>query len=242
MKARKTLSGILFGAGCAFTFIGLLSLLLPCVDNAQLKLVLASFDQSSDHPLVSLMNKGMSYALHNGWQVLFFGLILLAIGLVLLLIFTREPKRPEHRESFGTPAPYMPQWEPAAPSEPEINPFASAPLWEHQFAPAKQQEPERDNLFSAFGGPMLEPNRIEETPAPVFARDAYARPAEEKPAPVTEPAPEPVKPAPVAQPSVYSFTSEPSKPEPVYTPNEEPNEPTMLSSRIRSTVGRKREW
>lgn len=84
---------------------------------------------------------------------------------------------------------------------------------------------------------MLEPNRIEEskTPAPSLVYDAYARPAEEKPVPAAEPAP-------VAQVTVQPAASKPDKSEPVYTPNEEPNEPTMLSSRIRSTVGRKREW
>jgi len=239
MKVRRTLSGILFGIGCAFTFIGLLALLLPCVENPQLGLVLASFDLPSEHPVVSLMNRGMSYALHNGWQVLFCGLILLAVGLIFLLIFTREPKRTSRGESFGSPAPasYVPQWEQPSSPAPETNPFATAALWEHQFAPAKKQEPESENPFSVFGGPMLEPNRIEEskTPAPSLVYDAYARPAEEKPIPAAEPAP-------AAQPPVQSAASQPVKPEPVYTPNEESNEPTMLSSRIRSTVGRKREW
>ena len=30
--------------------------------------------------------------------------------------------------------------------------------------------------------------------------------------------------------------------EPVYTPNEEPDAPVQISSRIRSTMGRHREW
>lgn len=246
MKVRRTLSGILFGAGCAFTFIGLLALLLPCVDNPQLSLVLASFDLPSEHPVVSLMNQGMSYALHNGWQVLFVGLAMLAVGLILLLIFTREPKRSKPRETFGNSVlAYVPEWETPQPSGFETNPFATAALWEHQFAPAKKQEPENESSFTVFGGPMLEPNRIDDEPAPVFTSEVYARPAAaHDPQPVEKPHEEvsaPAKPVPLHEP-VIPAPAVPVKPDPVYTPNEEPNEPTMLSSRIRSTVGRRRDW
>ena len=139
---------------------------VKALDNAQLKLVLASFDQSSDHPLVSLMNKGMSYALHNGWQVLFFGLILLAIGLVLLLIFTREPKRPEHRESFGTPAPYMPQWEPAAPSEPEINPLPALRCGSISLLPQSSRSLNATISSPPLAAPCWSPTALKKRPLP----------------------------------------------------------------------------
>lgn len=250
MKLRRTLGGILFGVGCAFAFIAVLALFLPSVENDQLKLVLASFDMKSEHPVVNVMNQGMSYALHNGWQMLLFAGILMVVGL-LLLLFSREPEPEPYRRPEPQP---MPQWESAPAFEPESNPFASAALWENQFAPAKRQETRTENPFPVYGGPMLDKNRIEDTPAYAFAPDLYTRPAEEerKPAaPVHAPAAQPVSlfekrgSAPAAMPAMEKpqIAAEPeAKPEVVYTPNEEPEEPVMLSSRIRSTMGRKREW
>ena len=259
MKLRRTLGGILFGVGCAFAFIALLALVLPSFENDQLKLVLASFDMESDNTVVDLMNRGMSYALHNGWQVLLFAAVLMVVGLLLLLLFTREPQRTAQsavyqRPMYEEPAP---QWEAPVRTEPEANPFASAALWEHQFAPARRSAAEPENPFPVYGGPMLERNRIDDAPAYAFTPDAYARPAEpaaeEQPVPVQPPkAAEPVSlfekrgGAPAAVPAMGKAQlkpeTEPEKDEPVYTPNEEPEEPNMISSRIRSTIGRRREW
>lgn len=257
MKLRRTLGGILFGVGCAFAFIALISLILPSVENDQLKLVLASFDMEADHPVVDLMNRGMSYALHNGWQVLIFSAVLMAAGLLMLLLFNSKPQRAPVQDPYRRPEAAQPpvQWESPASSEPQANPFASAALWEHQFAPAKRQAAEPENPFPVYGGPMLERNRIDAEPSYAFAPEQhYARPAEaEEPKPEVkhEPVNEPVSlfekrgASPAAAPMLEKpqITAEvEKKPEPVYTPNEDPEEPVMLSSRIRSTIGRRREW
>lgn len=267
MKIRKTIGGILFGLGCALTFIGLIALILPTIENDQLKLVLASFDTPSDHLVVSLMNSGMSFAMHNGWKVLICGAVTLIIGLLLFTLFTREPKPDPRPAPYQRPAPVRePIWESQFSSpERQPNPFADLALWDQQFAPQKSQQ--QEHAFTAFGGPMLEPNRIEDEPVYRFAADAYARPVEAAPQadvpveaayePVNADLP-PIPPAPVLQPvapvaavqmeKAGAFSSAPAadpvpekKAEPVYTPNEEPDEPIQISSRIRSTMGKHRD-
>ena len=268
MKVRRTLSGILFGLGCALTFIGLLALILPAIANEQLRLVLASFEAPSDNPVVQLMNSGMSFALRHSWQVLFTGAALLVIGLICFILFSREKKRIPQQEPYQRPAslPSQPLWE--QPEAPRPNPFADLALWDQQFAPAKKQEIASENPFSVYGGPMLERNRVEDVPAYSFTPEVYARPVEPEPIsqsePVAQPLPimETVQPsaaapilpqasAPLTPPSLSAQSSMPiapppapaaEKPEPVYTPNEEPDAPVQISSRIRSTMGRHREW
>jgi len=257
MKLRRTLSGILFGLGCAFTFIGLLALILPCVANDQLRLVLASFEIPSSNPAVSLINSGMSFALRHSWQVLFAGAAALIIGLFLFILFSREKKEAPESYRRPEPPPQDPIWEQPAPCADRPNPFADMALWDQQFAPARRQEAADENPFSAFGGPMLERNRVEpeQEQAYSFSPELYARPAQavpqEKPAPTepqvvsvweARPAPAPLAP-PVLDASVQPAAPKvPEKTEPVYTPNEEPDAPVQISSRIRSTMGRHREW
>lgn len=266
MKVRRTLSGILFGLGCALTFIGLLALILPAVANDQLHLVLASFDAPSDNPIVRLMNSGMSYALHHGWQVLFAGAAMLVVGLILFTLFSREKKSPPRQEPYRRPAPVQPEpiWEQPVSASVRPNPFADMALWDQQFAPAKKQAPAAENPFSAYGGPMLERNRVEDAPTYSFSPEAYVRPVEpeQMPEPECEPVKADIAPAPAIEipaapqpltPPALSSVSAPlmrapqppatvEKPEPVYTPNEEPDAPVQISSRIRSTMGRHREW
>lgn len=266
MKVRRTLSGILFGVGCALTFIGLLTLILPAVANDQLQLVLASFESPSENPIVQLMNSGMSFALHHSWQVLFTGAALLVVGLICFILFSREKKRIPQQEPYKRPAaaPSEPLWEQPAPEPARPNPFADMALWDQQFAPVKRQEIPDENPFSVYGGPLLERNRIEEIPAYTFTPEAYTRPVEPEPVQQPEPAVDPLPVMETVQPLTMPSASAPltppvlsaesripltppsppasEKPEPVYTPNEEPDAPVQISSRIRSTMGRHREW
>lgn len=299
MKVRKALSGILLGLGCAIAFIGLLALVLPAIPNEQLHLVLASFDMPSSHPLVSGMNRGMSYALHNGWQVLFWGLFLLMIGVALFVFFSvREPRRRDASAPSRTSEaafPSQPLWEPTP--EPRPNPFADMAKWD-SFAPLNPGVQETSFAFARYRSPLLEPNRVEEVPVseqipfesdPTPDANPFIRPAE-VPAPdilgerdsVPEPKDDPFEhpasrpdddpsfqstwePAlkPLAKPelpqapdvssdhmtfgrslvrSTFPQPESPASPEaePTYTPNEE--DPAQPSSRIRSTMGRHREW
>lgn len=246
MKLRRTLSGFLLGLGCAVAFIGFLALILPAIPNNQLRLVLASFEMSSSHWLVSAVNTGMSFALRHGWQVLFLGLAMLLLGVLLFLLFSRDATGDHRREEESVPT--QPLWEPQPFQRP--NPFADLARWD-AYAPAEPNaQPES---FARFSSPLLERNRFEEA-------DAYRPPAvEPQPAAQVEPEPEPLlRPAaalPASDPeetvhmtfgrsmvrsSFPLSASTEVESEPAYTPNEE--EPPQPSPRIRSTMGRHREW
>jgi len=167
MKVQKALSGILLGLGCAIAFIGLLAIVLPAIPNAQLHLVLTSFDMPASHPLVAAMNTGMSFALHHGWQVLFWGLFLLMIGVFLFVLFSiresklRDVSAPASRPEADFPS--RPLWEPHP--EPRPNPFADMAKWD-SFAPINPGSQESSFAFARYRSPLLEPNRVEESPTP----------------------------------------------------------------------------
>ena len=85
MKFRRFLGGLLFGAGCVVAFIGLLSAVLPLIQNDQLQLVLSSFAMPSHNIVVNAFNVAMTYSLHNCYIVMGIGAGLLLIGLLLML-------------------------------------------------------------------------------------------------------------------------------------------------------------
>ena len=240
MKLRRTLSGILFGVGCAMTFVGLLALILPAISNDQLQLVLASFMLPSDNPVVDIVNTCMSFAIKNGWQVLLCGAVMLTIGVVFFSRYTVEETPPPRREIYRRPSPQQePLWETPATAQTGPNPFADMAMWD-QFAPKMQAAPAKEPPKVGFGSPMLEPNRIEEE-LPVPASDpaqVYARP-------VPPPEPETVS-EPVTEPVADEIPSEPEEAPafPDQTAENVPQSgtPVQLSPRIRSTIGKRREW
>lgn len=240
MKLRRTLSSLLFGVGCAMTFVGLLALILPAVPNNQLQLVLASFALPSENPLVNIINTCMSFASHNGWQVLLCGAVLLTVGVVFFSRYTVEEAPPPRREIYRRPVPQQePLWETPATAQNGPNPFADLALWE-QYAPKSQPVQPRETPKVGFGSPMLEPNRIEEEPLAPAPVQSYARPA-----PQPEPEPEPIA---IVQPLSEAPAAEPqpveAEPSPAEPPENPPQSgiPVQLSPRIRSTMGKRREW
>lgn len=240
MKLRRTLSGILFGVGCAMTFVGLLALILPAIPNEQLQLVLASFMVASPHPLVDIVNTCMSFAIRNGWQVLLCGAVLLTIGVIFFSRYTVEEAPPPRREIYRRPVPQQePLWEQPDTAPKGPNPFADMAMWE-QFAPKAQAEPAKEVPKVGFGSPMLEPNRIEEEPTPPVIDPAqiYARPA---PQAEPEETVENVEEIPHADP-VSEPEEVPSQPEEMPENAPQSGTPVQLSPRIRSTMGKRREW
>lgn len=210
MKVRKALSGILLGLGCAIAFIGLLALILPAISNAQLQLVLASFAQPSSQPLVSAINRGMSFALSHGWQVLFIGLFLLLIGVSLFVLFSvRESPQNDvsafYRRAEENAFSAKPLWEPRPETRP--NPFADMAKWD-SFAPVNSGGQDHAYAFARYSSPLLEPNRIE--PAPIHDQTPWAKEALDAPAvdswertPPHEAAPF-ERPAPTAEPNPFA--------------------------------------
>lgn len=264
MKARKALSGLVFGVGCASAFVGFLALLTPRVNNAQLQLLVASIEKDTSAGVAGLLNAVLRYVMHNSWYVIGFGALCMLLGGLLFSRFDRigEPapvKRP-------VPPPYVPPREQPA-AEPESNPFAVASTmnFSTEEAPAAPS-------FPTYVRPILEPNRIEpeswesyELPVEPLPPVPHSFEAEAQAVRSEMAAPSPsgsrmilrtlldVPPEPEAAPfflpeepvaAPFVPAEEPaavpvSQPEPlesIYTPNEEPAIP--LSPRIRSTMGR----
>jgi len=259
MKLRRFLSGLLFGTGCALTFVGLLSVALPSISNPQLQLVLASFAEPSNHAFISLINRFMSFALSQSWRLFFIGLLIGIVGAWLLILFS--PRKPLTKRtvppSEPSPAPQQPVYEPQPMAEAEApNPFASGVYATQREEPVKAAPP-----LSFHARPMLEPNKVEEPPLYSFSPDADAQPyfsarleteSRAIQAEVGEASQSGsrilIRPAPAAAEAI----NEPAAPEPpaappapitapVLKPSTSPSSPVRTASsspRIRSTMGR----
>ena len=231
MKFRRALSGLLFGLGCAVVFIGVLAVILPNINNSQLKLVLASFEEPSRHAVVNAIHQFTLFAISHGWQVLAVGMISLILGIVLLLKFT-EPAKPmeENIERFQRPV-----------SEPVPAPVNE----ENPFAVAASPEPQEVGFLS-YQRPLLEPNHIDENLPylpPTFSGESVAILTERgeaspsgactilrTPQTIVPQVEGPVKPElPPPKPVVSA--------EPVPAPAPKP-----AGNRIRSTMGQHKQW
>ena len=100
MKVRRTIGGVLFGMGCAVTFVGILATVLPMIQNDQLQLVLSSFEMPSSNLIVSAINGAMTYALHHCYGVLLCGIVMMAAGMGILL---SRPRRRSARRRTASP-------------------------------------------------------------------------------------------------------------------------------------------
>lgn len=248
MKLRRMLSGLVFGLGCAITFVGVMAFALPRVDNAQLQLVLQSFESPSRFALVNLISSGMRFALRESLKVLLFGAICLSLGGYLFCRFT-ETEKPA--APAGKPC-ETPDALPPAPVSEAPNPFAipepvSLPE-EYTFAPSSAQ-PE-SAIASVMTGhkPLLEENKIDESAPWLPERFEAESRAMETETGESSPsgsrmilrAPQ-LTPEPPASTPLQSDTPAPSEPE-----KEEAVPPSPLlkpaPSRIRSTMGKHKQW
>lgn len=172
MKLRKFVSGLMFGLGCALIFIGLLALVLPMIQNDQLRLVLSSFSMPSENWLVSGMNTAMTFALNNSYLVMLIGASLLMVGALLMLW---QEKHEAARERVAS-KPAWPQQRPVPPADydewPDLPPRTANPFADYSLGDMlKPREQQQSNPFAA-------PVRDELEPVPAEARSAYERPAD----------------------------------------------------------------
>ena len=244
MKVRRALSGLLFGTGCAVTFLGVLALLLPKINNTQLQLVLASFETPSRFAVVNAMNAFMRFALRQSWELLGVGVLCLGVGAWLFGRFTQPEAAPESPPASAPEPPAEVVDEPIAE---QPNPFAvyrpePSPTL---FAPKAAPEPETIS-YAAYHRPILEENAIDPEPVripPSFAEESRAIASElgdespsglrmilRTPQPLEAAAPE-AESAPIAAPASAADEKE-SPPSPV----------PPVSSRIRSTMGWHKQW
>lgn len=156
MKFRKILSELLFGVGCAISFVALLAVILPEINHPQLQLVLSSFRMSSDHPAVQAINDFMLFALQQNWRLLYMGLMVLGVGAALLLHFTpKQRKEPDQPDPLPAPA-----------QAEKANPYASVCYQKANPEP----RPDNQASFLIHAEPILERNQIGEN-EPLFVSD-----------------------------------------------------------------------
>lgn len=240
MKFRRFISGLLFGLGCALSFIGLMAIVLPAIQNPQLQLVLAGFEMPSRQPVVEGINRLMRFILAQNWRVLYLGLFIAGAGAMLFLRFTpkteviKEPEPPQ-------PAPQPVQPEPTEkpnpyakityhqPCMPEHTPhsFHPEPILERNTIDCPEPKPE----FTADMQPYFSPrfgveSHVVETETGAWSQSGSRILIRSVPEPSAESAPEPA-------PEIALPAEEPVPPAPVARPSS-----LMTSPRIRSTMGR----
>ena len=222
MKVRRTIGGVLFGMGCAVTFVGILATVLPMIQNDQLQLVLSSFEMPSSNLIVSAINGAMTYALHHCYGVLLCGIVMMAAGMGILL--SRPRRRSARRRTaspysrpVSAPKPVWPEedadWSAWKPGETRSNPFAGA-IYED--LPSRKPSPAVPTAYTP--PPILPPsNAAAEEPSP------YARPFTEPP-----PAPVPAEP-PASEPFAAPPVPEPPAAEVAFAPSAVPEPPASAS-------------
>lgn len=243
MKLRRFLSGVLFGAGCAVSFIALLAIVLPQIDNPQLQLVLASFELASDHPVISGFHSFASFAIQQNWRMLYLGLMVLAAGAGLLLHFSPAKSKASDSAPVSEASPK------ACAATEKPNPYANV-----RYQEPEPLTPAPDDLKEAFRArPILEKNRIEEAEEDTAQESApYFSPrfAQETQAIETDSGLESQSGSRLLIRNAYTppAPSEPpvhEEPKPLITPERKPSSTfappppvSAPSGRIRSTMGR----
>lgn len=264
MKIRRTLSELLLGFGFAVVFIGLLALILPGINNPQINLIIQSLQAASRLSVINLINRILLFVIDNAWKVLGFGAFCLLLGFVLFFRFSEK----DHPVVIDHSAYIRPADEPASPPSPEKNPFAVAQATESEVEYEVFKYPEVTTDILAYRKPLLEENRIDESQpylpvtfeeeslsvlsdpglqSPGSARTIPSAPqdlpAEEEvasaagipTAPIAPPAPI----IPLASPIPEAPSLPPAKV--VSAPAAQSPEPSA-SPRIRSTMGRHKQW
>lgn len=229
MKTCKMLSGFLLGAGCASTFMGLLGLIFPRIQNAQFRLVMASFETTSQYWLVNRINSLMRFVMQHGWAVMLCGLAAATAGGFLLWFFLRDPAEEEtaYRRPQQEAAPVQHSF---SVKQENYTAYAEHPA---DFAPLRQAEPAIEKIITAFASaPLLERNRIEEDAPPPVQPSPYARPASTASMSTTAED----SPSATAMPSLTAAS--PLVPHKAIVKTEESETP--VPSRIRSTMGKHR--
>ena len=255
MKLKRVLSGLLFGVGCALTFVGLLAVVLPSISNPQIQLVIASFSTVSERPAVNLVNQFMNFAFEQGWRLFLIGLLVAGVGAWLLILFTPQTKRtqkpqPVRRNSPPVPVQHVDESE-QQPVFEAPNPFAT-----RRYAAPQDEPPVSKPAPVLHAKPMLEQNTVEvstEYPiTPDYDATPYFSPRVEtearaiqtsvgdesqsgsriliRPSPVESSAQQEPEPEPIKEPEPVPVSDRP--PVPVVMPAAERSEPSPLPKQV----------
>ncbi len=83
MKTFRVLGAVFCVFGCILTLLGVLTSILPLIENEQLKLILSSFQEPSADPLTNTLNAIVLFCLRSGYFLLFCGIsVTIAGGLI----------------------------------------------------------------------------------------------------------------------------------------------------------------
>lgn len=167
VKARKFF-GVLFTIiGAMTAFISVAVLILPLIANDQTRLVLESFYQASENPLVNLMNNIITFMMENGTLTLALGSGLLLTGILLLLSAARlEEEQAAKRRSAQRKTPVSSQAAPVWKNHAVNEEAGKKPFAEPAKGPARHNKP---TVFPA-------PDRAQEAEASATARSAVSVP------------------------------------------------------------------
>lgn len=80
MKTFRILGAVFCVIGCFCALLGVLSAVIPMIENEQLKLIVNSFQETSADPLTNTLNAVVNFCLHSGYFLLFAGISLTVTG------------------------------------------------------------------------------------------------------------------------------------------------------------------
>ena len=80
MRAFRVLGAVFCVFGCFFALLGILTSLLPMIENEQFQLIVESFQETSADPLTNTLNAIVMFCLHSGYFLLFSGISLTVAG------------------------------------------------------------------------------------------------------------------------------------------------------------------
>ena len=115
MKSFRILGSIFCVFGCIFALLGILSSIIPMIQNEHLITIVNSFQETSADPLTNHLNAIVRFCLHSGYFLLFCGISLTVAG---GLISSSAHKRQHAAKEQPAETP-MPVQRPPAGSQPK---------------------------------------------------------------------------------------------------------------------------
>lgn len=134
MRTFRIVGAIFCVFGCFFALLGILTSVLPMIENEQFQMILDSFQETSADPLTNTLNTIVLFCLHSGYFLLFSGIsITVAGGLISASAHRRQKAAaisgaesailPKQAVPPGIP---MPAYYPGGAAPPAVSPDAEA--------------------------------------------------------------------------------------------------------------------
>lgn len=80
MRTFRIVGAIFCVFGCFFALLGILTSVLPMIENEQFQMILNSFQETSADPLTNTLNTIVLFCLHSGYFLLFCGISITVAG------------------------------------------------------------------------------------------------------------------------------------------------------------------